>query len=197
MSITLYRFRPFNQHTITELLTEKLHFSHPNTWNDPFEDDSDVIYLNRYACFTENTNDGEKDALQNILMWSHYADSHKGICIEYEHDTDYTMLASGYRMQYQQQKSMDACKNICWKYENEYRIVAYYQSLNFQGVNASYRSIGLKIKAIYCGVKFEESQLETLKVIKGSRDFAIFTGTVENYASIKFEKIQESHNTTS
>jgi hypothetical protein len=124
-------------------------------------------------------------------MWSHYADSHKGICIEYEHDTDYTMLASGYRMQYQQQ-SMDY-KNICWKYENEYRIVAYYQSLNFQGVNISYRSIGLKIKAIYCGVKFEESQIETLKLIKGKRDFAIFTGTVENYASIKFEKIQESH----
>ena len=65
--LMLYRFRPFNQDTAMELLTEKMYFAHPSTWNDPFEDDSDgIIYLNRYACFTENTNDVEKDALQNL-----------------------------------------------------------------------------------------------------------------------------------
>ena len=39
----------------------------------------------RVACFTEN----------NIfpLMWSHYADSHKGLCLEY----DLTRLPKGYR----------------------------------------------------------------------------------------------------
>ncbi len=53
MPLMLYRFRPFNQHTITELLTEKLHFTHPNTWNDPFEmyDMKKISAFNvRYNC---------------------------------------------------------------------------------------------------------------------------------------------------
>ena len=190
----LYRFRPFNQHTITELLTEKLHFSHPNTWNDPFEYDAqkEIDSGRLYACFAKNKSDvGEQDVFDNILMWSHYAESHKGICIEYEYrnwkyEPDYRVLSGGVSIRYGQIEGI-ACKNRCWEYENEFRMVQYAQKdVDLQGVEIPYTEIGLKIKGIFCGVKFEKTQLETLKIIRGERDFAIFTGTVENYNSIKF-----------
>ena len=189
----LYRFRPFNEHTKDELLTEKLHFSHPSTWNDPFEYNSDAMtdYGNRYACFAQNKSK-EQDALYNILMWSHYADAHKGICIEYEYrnwkyEPDYRVLSGGVSIRYGQIEGI-ACKNRCWEYENEYRMIAFFNSTFYEGINLQYSEIRLKIKAIFCGVKFDENQLETLKIIRGRQDFEIFTGKVENYNSIKFTK---------
>ncbi len=210
----LYRFRPFNEHTKDELLTEKLHFSHPSTWNDPFEAirhnrsiGLDVDGGSRYVCFSIGSNRNKK-MLQNILMWSHYADSHKGICVEYE--CEYTLIGDihrnsvSYQIKYENQKTayspsvlsffgkgediFKSNKAKCWNYENEYRIQTrmHHTNTNFKGINIPYSEIGLKIKAIYCGVKFEESQIETLKLIKGKRDFEIFTGKVENYTSIKF-----------
>ena len=85
-----------------------------------------------------------------------------------------------------------AHKHKCWQYEYEYRMwlgskyISCTKNTNFQGINIPYSKIGLKIKGIYCGVKFEESQIETLKIIRGQRDFDIFTGEIENYNSIKF-----------
>jgi hypothetical protein len=200
----LYRFRPFNQHTITELLTQKLHFSHPSTWNDPLEEGAFRPKLDsemRYACFATNKNEKaqnieEKDMLQNILMWSHYAESHKGICIEYEYSItgNHDLLPIKYltkseinddKLRY----GLPEWKQDFWSYESEYRMLAapgLETNLNYKGINIPYSEIALKIKAIYCGVNFTE--LETLKIIRGNRDFEIFTGTVENYASIKFEE---------
>ena len=86
----------------------------------------------RVACFTEN----------NIfpLMWAHYADSHKGLCLEY----DLTRLPEGYRYGIlpviYSDKRYDATnavitrnKNLLmnpyyfksshWKYEKEWRMV--------------------------------------------------------------------------
>lgn len=86
----------------------------------------------RVACFTEN----------NIfpLMWAHYADSHKGLCLEY----DMTRLPEGYRYGIlpviYSDKRYDATnavitrnKNLLmnpyyfksshWKYEKEWRMV--------------------------------------------------------------------------
>ena len=178
----LYRFHPFNQHTITELLTEKLHFSHPTTWNDPFELDRNVGI--RYACFAINKNDEEQDALYNHLMWSHYADSHKGICIEYEYDkksSDSSVMKIAYEEQVGVSDGgyrMVFYKHKCWEYENEFRMITKIYEEDFKGVDLPY-SIDLKIKAIYCGVEFEKNQLETLKILRGERDFEMFTGEVE------------------
>ncbi|MDD3772392.1 MAG: DUF2971 domain-containing protein, partial [Weeksellaceae bacterium] len=78
-----------------------LWFSKPKFFNDPFDCNMEVIkYYNNFlnsintiaekaddliinstkefgiCCFSKTNN--------NIHMWSHYADSHKGICIEYD-----------------------------------------------------------------------------------------------------------------
>lgn len=79
-------------------------------------------------------------ASTNILMWSHYADSHKGICIRLETD----LLAAAYpfivpvdyadeRPQVNVGEEMEdvlltktlLTKSLLWKYEAEWRIVGY------------------------------------------------------------------------
>lgn len=84
----LFCFRPLNQNTITELIMEQIYLANPSDWNDPFDcnigdkDESlkEVFKNFRAKCFVSGENE-----LKNILMWSHYGDSHKGICIEYEY----------------------------------------------------------------------------------------------------------------
>lgn len=218
----LYRFRPFNQHTITELLTEKLHFSHPNTWNDPFEMYGMQEIAAFIVCFSfERKN---HNPLQNILMWSHYANSHKGICIEYEYNRDYKKSNFARPVKYSNDflhlgkyRDFDLDDDECnygifqkskhWRYENEFRIAIYdryddpmhlyndyFSKIIPEGINMTYELIDLKIKGIYCGVKFDKTQIETLKIIRGKRNFEIFTGNhlagiLQYYNSIEFTKL--------
>lgn len=87
------------------------------------------------ACFSE-TND-------NILMWSHYAQFHAGICIEYDFSNiNYTsrllLTLSPVKYsnelfdmnRYSKRKPIDKIqlatlsKYDCWKYENEWRLIS-------------------------------------------------------------------------
>lgn len=78
-----------------------LWFSKPKFFNDPFDCNMGVIkyynnFLNSINTIAEKADDliinGTKEfgiccfseTNNNIHMWSHYADSHKGICIEYD-----------------------------------------------------------------------------------------------------------------
>jgi len=53
-----------------------------NNFNDICKDNPHIMNLS-ISCFSEE--------YDNILMWSHYADNHKGICLEYK-----TVSADGY-----------------------------------------------------------------------------------------------------
>lgn len=87
-SFKLYRYMPSQYFNIRNLETQTIHLSPNGIMNDVFEGlpeyfDSisysqlqklgDLAYM---TCFTE--------AEDNLLMWSHYADYHKGFCIEYD-----------------------------------------------------------------------------------------------------------------
>jgi len=78
-----------------------LWFSKPRFFNDPFDCNMEVInYYNDFLNSMEKLVANSRDLIvektkefgiccfsksnDNIHMWSHYADSHKGICIEYE-----------------------------------------------------------------------------------------------------------------
>lgn len=86
------------------------------------------------------------------LMWSHYADRHRGICIKYRidsetiaahNDGDHVMLLK--RVPYRHHKCMSdnitldnalSAKASCWSYENEYRLIYYTKnSLELKGVD--------------------------------------------------------------
>ncbi|HTF97508.1 MAG TPA: DUF2971 domain-containing protein [Cellvibrio sp.] len=73
---------------------------------------------------------------KNPLMWSHYADKHRGICLEYH--TNNTVIGSAWKVEYNEafptikfyEKTNDPMfhllhKSDVWSYEQEYRIIAH------------------------------------------------------------------------
>jgi len=94
MGEKIYKFSSLNEFARDIIITEKFFFSDWEKMNDPMEglfqyykeDHSrqEIVALytekNKYgiSCFSKNYNE--------ILMWSHYADNHNGICIEVEID---------------------------------------------------------------------------------------------------------------
>jgi len=98
----IYRFRPFDIRTISSLLKSELYFSDPKDFNDPFDCQIPIdfnpkalknnlefknvklpkeVYGNIHICCFSRERD-------NILQWSHYADSHRGICLGFGEDND-------------------------------------------------------------------------------------------------------------
>lgn len=87
-----------------------------------------------------------QDQRQNPLMWAHYANSHKGICIEYEitqeclerHNNDNELLRLC-PCSYREQRPMTdgitidnalKAKAGCWSYEEEARLVYYSKDMS-------------------------------------------------------------------
>lgn len=100
----LYRYRGASAHTFAELAEETAWYSRYDELNDPFEG----TYINRtihktfdelldklrVCCFSRN--------LESLLLWTHYADNHRGLCLEYEIADDVfrtTFFAVEYRVQ--------------------------------------------------------------------------------------------------
>lgn len=84
----LYRYMPANYFNVRNIETQTIHLSPNGCLNDVYEglpsvDNPGNYYklakLNELAYMTCLTED--KD---NMLMWSHYADGHQGICVEYD-----------------------------------------------------------------------------------------------------------------
>lgn len=69
----------------------------------------------------------------NLLMWSHYADKHKGLCLEF--DTDNPIFGGAWEVEYHIEypyrpwnAELDVVrlaltKAKCWEYEEEYRLL--------------------------------------------------------------------------
>ena len=80
----LYKYCSFSATTICNLLREQIYFNSFHEFNDPFEfpdvisSKCDKIEDAGIACFTSKPD--------NILMWSHYADYHAGMCIGYDRE---------------------------------------------------------------------------------------------------------------
>lgn len=81
-------------------------------------------------CLSEKNDD--------ILMWSHYSDGHKGMCIEYDASQEGTLFSEAFKVIYQENypivNVMDIgkpkefskaflTKSIHWEYEQEWRIL--------------------------------------------------------------------------
>lgn len=125
---------------------------------------SDKINSSKICCFTSNEH--------NILMWSHYGDSHKGLCLKFDvlKDLNFflTPLPVNYRRDYPKFNylrnqpnivhDMILSKSIHWSYESEIRVIkqGLEGALNFDkssltevifGCNCCYNDIN-KIKDI-------------------------------------------------
>ncbi len=84
----IYRYMPANYFNIRNFETQTIHLSPNGVMNDIYEGipicdtritNQQISLLGDLAfmtCFTQSND--------NYLMWSHYADNHKGICVEYD-----------------------------------------------------------------------------------------------------------------
>lgn len=100
MARILYKYSRINLNLINSLSDQYLFFSNPNNFNDPF--DSNLNYLLDKKILWSSGNSKLEDAIKttknrlgiccfseshdNLHMWSHYADSHTGLCIGYDID---------------------------------------------------------------------------------------------------------------
>lgn len=70
----------------------------------------------------------------NLLMWSHYANNHRGICLEF--DTNNSVFGSAWNVEYHEEypyspwdnnfdvMRLALTKAKCWMYEREYRVLS-------------------------------------------------------------------------
>ena len=85
----LYRYSKADYYNIRNIETQRIHLSPNGILNDAYEgfanpysvEDGflDNPYLEDMAymsCFSEDND--------NLLMWAHYGDNHRGICVEYD-----------------------------------------------------------------------------------------------------------------
>lgn len=213
---TGYAFRKCTPHLYQSLINETLNLSSPTTFNDIFDcpiltllDNDDKVaqlYKEAYkdtlkiACFESNyflmgdeegnkrpKHDDDKEEYLNELLWAHYADSHKGICIKYIlppqitrlgedkktvsylRDVTYTdKMNSIINPQYKiDSNAAFFYKSKNWEYENEFRLLYY----DIDG-NGLYQSIELKnaIAAVYFGVNCSSRDQEAIINILKNRE---------------------------
>lgn len=170
MCLRLYKYTDFKG-ALASLQNQTLRLKIVKAWNDPFESDfsgwireedssleelKTKAYLikqklsNQYAavCFTTVQND--------IIMWSHYADDHKGICLEFEtcksdngfngedlfkvssakgeklREVNYMsmpserILANFKDNEHEEYHKILATKGLQWSYEKEWRYISYF-----------------------------------------------------------------------
>lgn len=162
------------------VLNERLYCAHWKELNDPME--------GWYAAYAENglTQDKmENDIDQardpwritslsatnnNFLLWSHYADGHKGIAIEVNIPKDhpylkkirYTWVETVFTHSSQTEYSMRHLfeeKSEEWKYEREYRIIH----------NEKYFMLANPIRKILIGPRANQDQLDILRKAVGTK----------------------------
>lgn len=127
------------------------------------------------CCFSKNNS--------NLLMWSHYADRHQGFCLKF--DTDIEPFSKSFEVIYKPEipdfntdllfsdkvgdetiKKFLSFKSIDWEYEEELRVF-------HQESNKSYFYPTNALKAIYFGIRTNESDIEIICSIIKAKNSAV------------------------
>jgi hypothetical protein len=177
----LYRYRHASTNTFSEISEGQAWYSKYSELNDPFEG----IYVNqscniavdaliqtlRVCCFSERND--------NLLMWAHYADNHRGICLEYDipddvHEKTFMQIIYGESQPILKKvevfpagdpnagklslKKEDVAvfltKSADWAYEREWRTLRITDKLFEKG---ELHTIPGKLSAVYFGLRTDEA----------------------------------------
>lgn len=175
---SLYNYTSINKNTIKLIKNNGLWLSHTNNFNDPV--DPSIKLFNRNSGEYDYLLDSIKVAClttdnKNTVMWGHYADKHRGICIEYDisplldkNENDFLIRKINYDRTaminenielYDLNLLMDlfSIKSKEWEYENEYRILYYDSERRKNGLVKP-----LTIKSICFGTETPESDKELI-----------------------------------
>ena len=212
-SVVLYSFRKYGEYSLGDVINNQITLCHPSLMNDPFDSIANLwtrkedlerrcieqkhlepyhksFDYYRIRSFVANRLNYETDdsILKNILMWSHYANQHEGICIKYrlsEHfmksatisdDKSTVNLLCIKPMNYIQdfvipdtQKSIDTnlayfTKSNCWGYENEVRLLCYNTSSEEKILSLPLDDDS-QIEEITFGYRCNNKNIETIKCL--------------------------------
>ncbi len=203
-----YKYIKLDKYTIVDLINENLFFNDPKQFNDPFDcpiyrgDNyrnhkslSNVLDKIRVTCFSSYEN--------SILMWSHYADSHKGICIGYIIDDKYCKENNVIfeKVKYKKHEFINKnpeeyeglledsflIKNNEWCYENEYRMISY--NMKKDKIEAP------EIKEIIFGINTTKEEVELVKKILCDKNEVLFKVVRDNkndMINMKIENLEKN-----
>lgn len=108
---------------------------------------------------------------KNILMWSHYAQNHTGLCMEFERTPENKLGVEASPVQYVRSRLTGSDsglifeKHVGWKYEREWRVLE-------KKANQLYPFPG-KLLSVICGAKMtEENRILIQRLIQSKNNFA-------------------------
>ncbi|WP_264875397.1 DUF2971 domain-containing protein [Vibrio agarivorans] len=171
---TLFKYFPLNINTIDAISNGYLYFPNKEQLNDPIEMPSltDLSHPNlissdyRICSFSNNEN--------SMLMWSHYAQEHQGVMIEYWFGGELPDGVGISQVKYTHNSKRNIekdlyifnqyilTKNNEWAYEEEVRLFTnlsskvFYQSYSYPHQDRS--KINARIVSITMGYKFDEQK---------------------------------------
>ena len=213
MPKSLFKYRSLSKKyfkkTLDNIGIGQLYLSNPKDFNDPFDpifkiDKKHKKFMDKIA---PNIQIGCLSGINDsVLMWSHYADSHKGICIEYDIE-HFTSKKSWYwtlrRVKYIDEMElpsellintddyfhsildMFALKHKDWEYEKEYRILA-------APIPFSVSKLLIPIKSIYLGKDISRKYKKEILDYCESCQIDVFqacTDSKDNVFKISFKKL--------
>ena len=197
----IYKYRPFTQYSIKNLVSNSLWFSYVDEFNDPFESKltapidmwlkeesaegkqtkkEDLEPLAKHYCELLEKNKHLLTACSfakepsNILMWSHYANSHTGFCLEFTPVKDFNFFYSLFPIQYEREfkpaelisnetnilDQLFIRKSRYWKYEDEFRLI--------KRERKNYEYAPAALSAVIFGANTSKEDIQLVKRILGS-----------------------------
>lgn len=212
----IYRYRRLSVNTYHELIHGEIWYSKYTELNDPFEglyiDKSNkgsfdfLVNELRVCCFSKSN--------ESLLMWAHYADSHKGICLEYEVD-EYDYKSMFFDVNYNQtlptfekirtyppghpsegalhisinnEGRIFNTKSTDWAYEKEVRTLKFSKNSNSKG---EWHKPPIKLTSIYFGLRASDDSMRRINKIMPHKENIIFykTSLLNNEYQISMHKL--------
>ena len=195
----LLSFRPISKYALFDLINNQLTVCSPRVMNDPFDtlllswgdyhlkSKQERKYIDPYVKSMDYfrirsfskipKEEGSKRILSNVLMWSHYADNHYGMCIEYRFSESFTKTDDRRVLRFRNviYKPIDSLltKMDAWGYEDEVRLITYIPDIEGQFVPIDLDSESC-IKNIFFGLRCPDRDMATVRNILKGRDVHFF-----------------------
>ncbi|UOQ51036.1 DUF2971 domain-containing protein [Hymenobacter cellulosivorans] len=186
---TIYKFYGTEKYHFESLRESYIYFAPPSKFNDPYDCSLDTItfsvkkqtnyrknkekeFKERYTtlgvcCFSRKNT--------SILMWSHYANCHKGFCLEYRIEnkksvirpfdvnyTDHYVTMDFSREPKESIFNMILTKHRQWEYEEEVRYFTGGFRTNDERKYPLQRNV---LEAVYLGINCEAETINTIRLI--------------------------------
>lgn len=167
--MALFKFRSLQnlRRLLDILVNNRLYMAHYNEMNDPMEG-AFFADASNWALLQEVWEGKRKQLIccfstdyRNTLLWSHYADSHQGCCLE----VDVTSKLEPYLVNYSQDipeatrniEEILTHKSMYWKYEKEVR---YFKNEILDNGNKAKPWIHIKIKKVLLGYRMSKTDVK-------------------------------------